>query len=197
MITKKLTALFRSTVCFVLCFGIESLAQSSDTLANVRFTAVDCKEPKIQPVVQRGVNGLDEAQRILQSVEVAKKEKRFLDNGIWTIIVRDSNALIRIDFQSETGPATFLTKRIFSDDKMTNEISGLGFDLYYDSEGHPDIYSIRDSNLILYLYPNGKIKELNAILDNDEVYEGKWGKDSELISEKKYHRQNESKKQSP
>ncbi|MFH0880559.1 MAG: hypothetical protein V2A34_12655 [Lentisphaerota bacterium] len=197
MITKILTASLRSAVCFVLCFGFESLAQVSSAPANARFAVADCKDPEIQPVVQRGVNELNEAQRLLQSVEVARENKRVLDNGIWTTVIKDSNTLIRVDFQSETGPANFLTKRVFSDAKMTNEISGLGFDLYYDSEGQPDIYSARDSKLVLYLYPDGKLKELNAILDNEEVYEGKWGKDSKLISGKTYHRQDDSKKKGP
>jgi hypothetical protein len=117
--------------------------------------------------------------------EASKKTKSYSWYISETVTNNNEIIVMHVDFYGEHSPASFAVKRVYQDEKHSNELREKGYDVYFYENGNVKLFQTRGKKeTILQYFSSGKIKEFGIIEGDKTLVEIRTGEDGSIEYEK-------------
>lgn len=188
-----MTSRFLAVLPLVLAVGqLRGNAQESTPPSAKQYEAsgiqtLAIKSSEVRDLLKSAIEEMAKADREVKEFVKKKgpEKKKAHFWGVSEITKGPEVTVMRVDFYSETGPASFAEKRVYEDESYTGERREKGFTLYYYENGNPKMFLTRgDSATVLKFYESGKIKEFGIAQGDETVAEIRCGENGSVDFEK-------------
>lgn len=170
-------------------FGEEAYV-TTNNIAVPDSTAVDAvKDVRLKRNLRKSLDVLRIAQKDLNEIRSGVEAGTISiqnNHGLWCAVLRDETTLRTAIFatQDKLSYITHLKKRVWTDLNHEREIHGLGYEIFFGTNGVIETYMTRDGKEILKYYSSGQLKRFSVAI-GDGQYSAEWNNSGVYEAESK------------